>query len=215
MTADSSSDMSPPSTNIRAGAFISVKVGGNAMVWHQRCGYAIGALLLFRLLWGVVGGYWSRFGQWGVSPRRVMGYVRGCGDVRDDVGHSPTGAWAVLLMLGFLSLQVISGLLSDDEIAFAGPLSRFVPGAVASQATDYHARIGQYVLLILIGLHVLAVLFYIVRLKKVVLRPMLHGNTRLLDAAQHPVSQDHAGTRMLALILAVVCAAVMWWVAGL
>ena len=78
------------------GAFVTVKIGGNAMLWHQRCGYAIGALLLFRLLWGVAGGYWSRFGQLALSPARVLAYVRGTPDARDDVGHSPTGAWAVL-----------------------------------------------------------------------------------------------------------------------
>jgi cytochrome b len=33
---------------------ITGNVGGNAMVWHFRCGYAVLSLLLFRLLWGFV-----------------------------------------------------------------------------------------------------------------------------------------------------------------
>ena len=196
-------------------AFVTVKIGGNAMVWHQRCGYAIGALLLFRLLWGVVGGYWSRFGQLALSPGRVLGYVSGKADARDDVGHSPTGAWAVLAMLVFLALQVLSGMMSDDEIAFAGPLSRFVSGATASQATSYHAHIGQWVLLALIGLHMAAIVFYIVRLKKTIVAPMIGGDKALPAALAQRASQDTAGTRLLALVLAAICAGLMWWVSKL
>ena len=174
------------------GAFVSVKIGGNAMLWHQRCGYAIGALLLFRLLWGVLGGYWSRFGSF-----------------------SPTGAWAMLAMLLFLALQVLSGLMSDDEIAFAGPLSRFVSGATAAQATNYHAHIGQWVLLGLIGLHIAAIVFYIVRLKKSIVTPMLLGDKQVPAKLSPPASKDSAGTRLLALALALVCAGLMWWVSKL
>ncbi|MEN5180720.1 cytochrome b/b6 domain-containing protein [Comamonas testosteroni] len=200
------------------GAFVTVKIGGNAMLWHQRCGYAIGALLLFRLLWGVAGGYWSRFGQLALSPRRVLGYVGGRPDVRDDVGHSPTGAWAVLAMLVLLAAQVLSGLMSDDEIAFAGPLARFVSGATTGQATYYHAHIGQWLLLGLIGLHIAAIVFYIVRLKKPLVRPMIHGDKQLAGASiapTPPASRDTAGSRLVALVLALVCAGVMWWVSGL
>ncbi|MEG0923165.1 MAG: cytochrome b/b6 domain-containing protein [Comamonas sp.] len=196
------------------GAFITVKVGGNAMVWHQRCGYTIGALLLFRLLWGVVGGYWSRFGQLALGPVRVLGYVGGKAHVHDDVGHSPTGAWAVLAMLFFLALQVASGLMSDDEIAFAGPLSRFVPGTVVGQATYYHAHVGQYVLLGLIGLHIAAIVFYIWRLKKPIVRPMIDGDKQL-PAPQPRASQDTASLRLLALLLFALCAGLMWWVSTL
>ena len=39
---------------------ITGNVGGNAMAWHFRCGYAVLSLLLFRLLWGFVGGHWPR-----------------------------------------------------------------------------------------------------------------------------------------------------------
>src|ERR1700748_1789730 len=43
------------------GSFTSGYIGGNAMAWHLRFGYAAFALLLFRLVWGFVGGRWSRF----------------------------------------------------------------------------------------------------------------------------------------------------------
>ena len=118
-------------------------------------------------------------------------------------------------MLLLLAAQVLSGLMSDDEIAFAGPLARFVSGATTGQATYYHAHIGQWVLLGLIGLHIAAIVFYIVRLKKPLIRPMIDGDKQLVTVPSQPASKDTAGSRLAALVLALVCAAVMWWVSTL
>ena len=136
------------------GLFISAKMGGNAMVWHLRLGYAVLALLLFRLCWGFIGGRWSRFSAFLYSPARVLRYLRGQGDARDGVGHNPLGALSVFGLLGILALQVGSGLLSDDEIAFSGPLTRFVSGDTVGQATAYHTGWGQGLLIALLGLSV-------------------------------------------------------------
>ena len=198
------------------GLGISGTLGGNVMVWHFRIAYAVLALLLFRIIWGIVGGRWSRFGAFIYSPQSVINYLKGKGKPEHSVGHSPVGAGSVFAMLGVLLLQVASGLVSDDEIAFAGPLSRFVSGAVAGQATYYHAHIGQYALLALIGLHMAAIVFYIVRLQKTIVRPMLGGDKQLTPAAAAvPATQDSAGTRLLALAVALVCGGVMWWVSRL
>ena len=66
------------------------------------------------------------------------------------LGHNPLGALSVLVMLLVLFAQVSSGLFSDDEIATSGPLSRFVSGEWVSRATDYHTKIGKYLLLALV-----------------------------------------------------------------
>ncbi|GAB2488611.1 cytochrome b/b6 domain-containing protein [Comamonas humi] len=195
------------------GSFISGQIGGNAMVWHFRSGYTIAALLLFRFVWGLVGGYWSRFGQFALGPGKVLAYMRGRGENLHDVGHSPMGAWAVVAMLLLLGLQVASGLMSDDEIAFAGPLTRFVSGEVVGQATSYHKAIGQYLLLGMIALHLLAIVFYIIRLRKTVLRPMFHGHKELAQHVEH--STDTAVTRLLALLVLGACAGFVWWVSSL
>ena len=91
------------------------------------------------------------------------------------VGHNPIGALSVFAMLGFLVLQVASGLLSDDEIAFSGPLTRFVSNATVSLATDYHANIGKWILLGLVLLHI--------------------GGHRVLPAAQTQPGGRHAARR--------------------
>ena len=58
------------------GSIVSAKVGGNAMVWHMRLGYLVFTLLAFRLVWGFVGGRWSRFGSFLYSPAALLQYLR-------------------------------------------------------------------------------------------------------------------------------------------
>ena len=77
---------------------VSAKIGGNAMVWHFRFGYVVFALLAFRLLWGLVGGRWSRFSSFIYAPGTVLRYLRGesRADEHHDVGHNPLGSFSVL-----------------------------------------------------------------------------------------------------------------------
>lgn len=192
---------------------VTAKIGGNAMEWHLRLGYAVLALLAFRLAWGLVGGHWSRFTSLACSPRRVWAYVRGVPQAPSEVGHSPLGALAVLALLGVLSAQVGTGLISDDEIAFAGALTRFVSGSAVAQATSYHTGLGQYLVMGLVALHLLAVGFYAVVRRQKLVGAMWHGD-KLLAAPATP-SRDDTLARLAALALLTACAALAWWVASL
>lgn len=194
------------------GLGISGTVGGNVMVWHFRIAYAVLALLLFRIIWGIVGGRWSRFGAFIYSPQSVINYLKGKGKPAHSVGHSPVGAGSVFAMLGILLLQVASGLVSDDEIAFAGPLTRFVSNATVSLATNYHANIGKWLLLALVVLHIAAIIFYLWR-KHNLVSAMLHGDKELVRPA--PPSRDDAVSRLAALLIFLLCAGVAYWVSTL
>lgn len=194
------------------GQAITGTIGGNAMLWHFRLGYAVLALLLFRIIWGLMGGRWSRFGAFIYTPQSVINYLKGQGQPEHSVGHSPIGAGSVFAMLGLLLMQVGSGLLSDDEIAFAGPLTRFVSNATVSLATSYHKNIGKWVLLALVLLHLLAIIFYLRRKNKLV-SAMLHGDKELVMPA--PPSRDDTVSRVSALLILAACAAVAYWVSSL
>lgn len=194
------------------GLAISGTVGGNAMVWHFRFGYGVLALLLFRILWGVVGGRWSRFGAFIYAPQSLIHYLKGKGKPEHSVGHNPIGALSVFAMLGFLVLQVASGLVSDDEIAFSGPLTRFVANATVSLATDYHANIGKWIILGLVLLHIGAIVVYLLR-KHNLLGAMLHGDKELV--VKVPASRDDTVSRTVALLLFMLCAGVAYWVSAL
>lgn len=193
------------------GAVVSAKVGGNAMVWHQRLGLAVLALLAFRLVWGLAGGRWSRFASFVHGPGALLRHLRGRPRPGEhlDVGHSPTGALSVFALLGLLALQLATGLVSDDEIAFTGPLYAWVESSTALKATSWHRGWGQWLLLGMIGLHLAAIAVYRLRGTDLV-RPMLGGDKLL--PPQVPPSRDDVRTRALALLLAVAAAALAVWV---
>lgn len=185
------------------GLVASANIGGNAMNWHFRFGYSVLTLLLFRLVWGVVGGRWSRFASFIYAPTTLLAYLRGKSRPEHSAGHSPTGALSVFAMLLVLLAQVGSGLFSDDDIAFSGPLVGLVSSSTASLATNYHKEIGKVILIVLVVLHLLAIAYYKKVKKSDLLTPMVRGD-KVLDA---PVadSQDTWATRLRALAVLLVC----------
>ena len=194
------------------GLIITGSVGGNAMVWHFRIGLAVLALLLFRLVWGLVGGRWSRFAAFIYSPRSLINYLKGKGNPEHSVGHSPPGAGSVFALLAILLAQVGSGLISDDEISSAGPLVRFVSGATTNLATNYHKNIGKWIILALVVLHIAAIVFYLIR-KQNLIKPMLHGDKHLAVAVA--ASRDDAASRIGALVIFGVCLLFVRWISSL
>lgn len=189
---------------------------GGVMEWHFRIGYVVLSLLLFRLLWGFVGGRWSRFASFIYAPRSVGAYLRGRAHPHHLVGHTPLGALSVFAVLAVLALQVATGLMADDEISASGPLTRFVSGEVVSLATRWHSAPGKWTVIALVSLHVLAVLFYVGVKRHRLVRPMVTGD-KLLGAVPVDVapSRDDAASRLLALVLFALCAGLAYWVSSL
>lgn len=189
------------------GSVTTVQIGGDAMIWHFRCGYAVLSLLMFRIIWGLVGGHWSRFASFIYSPASVLRYLRGQGPPEHAIGHNPLGAGSVFAMLGFLLLQVGTGLISDDEISSMGPLAKFVSNATVSAATFYHGNVGKLILLGLILVHIGAISFYFFKKGENLVRPMIHGDKE--SRVMEPSSRDDAGSRTLAGALFLGCAALV------
>ena len=163
-----------------AGLVITGQQGGEAMSQHERLGYAVLALLGFRLLWGLVGSKTARFRHFLASPAKALAYVRLSRDEKARwLGHSPLGAYAVLLMLSLLLAQALTGLIADDEIAFTGPLAASVPGAWSAWATWYHKSIGKPALLVMIGLHLSAIAYYAIVLRIPLIGAMIFGKREI------------------------------------
>lgn len=190
------------------GLVITGNVGGDWMHWHARFGYAVLSLLLFRLVWGFVGGHWSRFGNFLYSPSTILNYLKGRARAEHRVGHNPLGMLSVFALLTILLLQVGSGLFADDEIAFSGPLASLVSGDAVSQATSYHKTIGKLLVIVLVVLHLLAIVFYKLVKKDNLVGPMLSGDKTL--AVKVPGARDTVATRLLALIIWCACAVAVY-----
>ena len=190
---------------------VTAKVGGNAMEWHLRLGHVVLALLLFRVIWGFAGGYWSRFSTFIPSPARLVRYLQGQGTAADKAGHNPLGALSVMAMLLILAGQVGTGLVSDDEIAFAGSLVRFVSGDTIAWATSWHKSWGQWLVYAMVGLHIAAIVGYSVFRREKLVPAMLHGDKPGLPQ-DLPASRDGWGAVLPAAFFAAACAVMAYWV---
>ena len=121
------------------GAVATVKLGDDWMEWHVRFGIISLALLLFRLIWGIVGSHYSRFSQFVRSPAATLSYLKSVKvPNQKTAGHNPLGAWSVLAMLVIIGVQATTGLFTRDEIMTQGPLVEFVSESTSDLLTKSH-----------------------------------------------------------------------------
>ncbi len=191
-----------------AGLITTGEIG--AMQLHFWLGYGVLTLLLFRLVWGFVGGHWSRFINFVPTPAKLRAYIQSLRthEAPHSVGHNPLGALSVLGMLSILLLQVFSGFISDDEIANAGPWTAFVPADWVELATEYHSDVGKVILILLIALHVGTVLYYKRFKNDDLITPMITGD-KVLPSETH-ASRDTQTSRLFALGVLLGCAYVVY-----
>ena len=144
-------------------------------LWHVTAGYVFGALLLFRMVWGVVGSRYARFGQFVRGPRQVWEYLRSLLTRNPEhfTGHNPAGALAIVGILGLGLLTVLTGWASFN---------------------DYGDWIGELhegivnVLLLIIGVHVVGVLVSSALHRENLVRAMINGHKRgvAVEAIRYP-----------------------------
>ena len=175
--------------------------------WHIWSGCAILTLLIFRLLWGVVGSSTARFASFVRGPKSIMADFRGRWT---GIGHSPLGALSVLVLFGAVAVQVGLGLISEDEDGlYTGPLYRLVSTDTSDKARDIH-ELWFNVILGLIVLHVGAILFYRLRGRRLT-KPMITGRA-VVDPDAVPM---RPGKWWVALIcLAIGIGVTRWVIAG-
>ena len=175
--------------------------------WHIWSGCAILTLLVFRLLWGFVGSSTARFSSFVRGPRAIGEYWRG---KWAGIGHNPLGALSVLALLAALAVQLGLGLVAEDEDGiYMGPLAGLVSVDTSDKARDIH-ELWFNVILGLVALHLLAILYYRLRGKRLTL-PMITGRAEL-PAGAAPM---RPGKWWVALIcLAAGIAVTRWIIAG-
>lgn len=172
--------------------FITGKTGGNYMEWHKKIGYFVIGLILFRVVWGFVGSYHARFKNFVRSPSAVISYGKSLfkKDSPQYVGHNPMGALSVLALIAALGFQTATGLFSNDDIMLEGPYASMVSKAFSDQMTNLH-KLNSNVILVLIGLHLSAIVFYAVFKKEQLIEAMLTGNKDI-----DPSIGGHLGVEM-------------------
>ncbi len=188
-------------------AYVTGQLGGSYMEWHGRVGIAIVGLLSFRLVWGLIGSTYARFSDFVPGPAHLWAHLRGHWS---GLGHNPLGALSVLALLGVMLYQAVTGLFSNDEIAFSGPLRALVSADTSNWLSGLH-RQNYWPIIILVGLHVGAVLFYALVKKDNLVGPMITGHKEV-DAADAEPAQ---GGGVVALLVALaITAGVLYLATG-
>lgn len=178
-------------------------IGGNWIFWHGKIGLFVLGLLVFRLVWGLVGSSYARWSRILSAPFALPAYLKG---TWHQAGHNPAGSLSVLAMLGLLAMQVVTGLGATDDIAFQGPLYGVVGSELSSELTNIH-RLAKWLLVALIGLHILAIVLYKVLKGQSLVPAMITGTM----PQEHPEQLPAVGGGLGMAILAVVCAGAVVW----
>ncbi len=159
------------------------------MQLHYWSGLTIVGLLVFRIYWGFAGSETARFSKFIKGPGPLLSYTGKLfkPDYRAAFGHNPLGALSVIAILLALIAQVGLGLFASDTDGLeSGPLSPYVSYEVSKDAGNLHEDAWD-ILLILIGLHIAAIVFYLIVKRINLITPMITGS-RKTDRAEGPAS---------------------------
>lgn len=184
--------------------YVTAELLDDAIALHATLGLTLLALIVFRLIWGLVGSTYARFGQFLRGPGAVLRYSRSLFDRRPDLeaGHNPLGGWMVVTLLALTLLQAVLGLFSNDDVLFEGPLAELVSKSTSDLLTGLHRELFD-VLLVLVGLHVAAVVWHKLFKGENLVIPMFTGYKEL--PAEARASAMRGGSLLLAVVLLAVC----------
>lgn len=181
---------------------------------HYWSGLVVVGLVVFRIYWGFAGPETARFARFLKGPRAVFAYVGKLfrPDYRASFGHNPLGALSVIALLLAVAVQAGLGLFaSDTSYVSSGPLSHLIDYQTSEDVTDLHADFFN-VLLIVIGLHLAAIVFYLVAKRINLVGPMLTGSRKAGNVEGPPAGI--APISLLRLAIGVVLAVgVVWFIA--
>lgn len=156
--------------------WLSGELEDEFLEFHLLGGYAILALVAFRLLWGFIGGQYARFGNFVRAVGPTLDYARAlrANAAPRYLGHNPLGGWMILALLATLALQGVTGLFSSDDVMTSGPLRYLVSDQLAEVLTELHEACFN-VLMALVVAHVASILAHRLFKGEDLVRPMLTG----------------------------------------
>lgn len=145
--------------------------------WHFYLGYLALGLLLFRLIWGIVGPAPVRFTSLFFTPASLIRYSKTLflRSPSGTAGHNPMGSLWIMIILLLLTAQGISGLFCDaDDFFEYGPLHGSVTEGTAKLLNAWHYYLSN-IILAMVVLHVSIIMFYLVWKKENLVIGMITG----------------------------------------
>ncbi len=185
-------------------------LGDEWLTWHMRAGVLLLALVLFRIVWGFIGSRNARFIAFLYGPAAIGAYLRSLFTPphQAHASHNPLGGWMVVVLLLALLIQAGTGLFTNDDIIYDGPLVKWVTKALSDTLSSFHRQFW-WAIIVCAALHVTAVLAYLAFLCEELISAMITGRKRLPEG---PWDVRAAATPPLrAVVLLMLAAALAWW----
>ena len=169
---------------LAVGFLIAYASGDDFITVHVWAGYLIGALVLLRIIWGVVGTRYARFSTFIYRPRTVLHYARDLLRLggRRYLGHSPAGGAMVIALLVMILLIVMTGLIALALLDSAGPLAGYLATnrPVGRIFKEIHEVLSNLTLGLVV-LHICGVLWASFVHGENLIRAMWNGRKRALN----------------------------------
>jgi len=181
--------------------------------WHRLAGECVLMLVVFRILWGLVGTSNIRFTAMLHHPANALRHLRALARrrVSDERGHNAAGSWAVIIMLLLLLVQATTGMMiADEEELVEGVFY----GQVSSQVSDFMFTVhhkNAALLEVVVSIHIAMIFIYALFARKNLLTPMITGRMRWGENAEAP-AVDFRPLWVGALCLLVAVVSVGWLV---
>lgn len=177
------------------------------MDWHFKIGYVTLGLVIFRLVWGVVGPRHARFSQFIRPPKDIFNYAKALfsSQNKEYVGHNPLGGLIVPIVIMIVGLQAVTGLFSTDDVLASGPYLSSVSAETQDLLDGLHHDTYN-VILGIAGLHIIAIFWYQFKRKIYLIGAMFHGKKAL-----NPENKITSSRWIIALIVAVLIAGFLYW----
>lgn len=192
-------------------AYVSNWAGVSYFTWHLWSGYFVVILVGFRILWGIFGTHHAQFVNFVRHPLESLRYAKhlAANKAKSYPGHNPLGALMVLLLLTVMLVQAVTGLFANDEIFNVGPLYGYIDNELSLKLTGIHKELFYWILAA-VGVHVAAVLFYVLVKRENLIKAMVTGKKprRGLEGARSIESSKI----WLALFLVVFVSGLLAWV---
>jgi cytochrome b len=157
----------------------SEALGDPTLALHRWNGHAVLVLIVFRLLWGLVGSSTARFAAWLRWPWTAMAYAGRVlrGETPLYLSHNPLGSYMILALLGVVGAQAVLGLFTvEHNDITAGPLYRLIPEERHTLLSGWHRWLFYWGILGLLAIHVLANVWYGFAKKEPLITAMITGN---------------------------------------
>lgn len=166
---------------------------------HIKCGYFALSLIVFRIVWGVVGTRHAKFHAFFPTPSRLKRFLV---DKHESPGHNPLGALMIILMILLIGLQAMSGLFINDDVFSSGPYYGVLSSELESLMNTIHHNAFDFILIASV-IHIAAIVYYRVVKKRNLVKPMITGKKNQDEVKEHDSIPDSK------LITFIICAAVV------